>query len=91
MPIYEYKCPTCGLEKEILQGMNDPNPLCPKCCYNPDATGSAEIMKKKISKSAFHFKGSGFYQTDYKKSGYSAPDKKAETTAGKSKKKKKKK
>ena len=36
--------------------MNDPAPLCPKCCYNPDKQGKHERMKKKISKSAFELK-----------------------------------
>ena len=55
MPIYEWHCPNCGTEKETLQSMNDPAPLCPKCCYNHEKQGKHEIMKKKISKMSFEF------------------------------------
>lgn len=30
MPTYEFKCRTCGHEFEKMQGMNDPNPICPR-------------------------------------------------------------
>lgn len=70
MPIYEWYCHNCGTEKETFQSMNDLAPLCPRCCYNPDKQGKAEIMKKKISKSAFELKGGGWF-----KDGYSKPQK----------------
>jgi|TARA_Y100000310_G_scaffold58705_1_gene54038 putative FmdB family regulatory protein len=70
MPIYEWHCTNCGTEKETLQSMNDPAPLCPKCCYNPDRQGKHERMKKKISKSGFKLKGGGWF-----KDGYSKPQK----------------
>ena len=47
MPVYEWYCLNCNSEKETLQGINDPPPLCPKCCYNPDKQGKHEVMKKK--------------------------------------------
>ena len=31
MPFYTFKCPSCKVEKDILQGMNDPTPICKKC------------------------------------------------------------
>jgi len=31
MPFYTYKCPSCNKEEDILQGMNDPAPICKKC------------------------------------------------------------
>jgi putative FmdB family regulatory protein len=63
MPTYEYECrnPECGYEMETFQSMKD-NPLteCPKCLQ--------PTLKRKISKGAgIIFKGSGFYETDYKR------------------------
>ena len=58
MPLYEYDCPKCG-RFEVLQKMSDA-PIARHGC------GSE--VKKVMSASAFSFKGSGFYITDYKKS-----------------------
>jgi putative FmdB family regulatory protein len=59
MPIYEYKCDSCGAITERLQKMSDkPLKKCPKC------GGSVE---KIISRTSFHLKGSGWYVTDYGK------------------------
>ncbi len=62
MPIYEYQCSDCGYEEEVLQRISDPVlTRCPKCNGH---------YHKKISSPAFRFKGSGFYETDYKKSSH---------------------
>lgn len=59
MPIYEYVCNACGLEKDILQRMSDdPLTLCPSC--------NEESLRKKISAAGFRLKGSGWYETDFK-------------------------
>ncbi|MBX7186582.1 MAG: zinc ribbon domain-containing protein [Vicinamibacteria bacterium] len=60
MPLYEYHCKKCG-RFETLQKFSD-NPLaeCPTC-------GGA--VERLISAPAFQFKGSGWYVTDYGKSG----------------------
>lgn len=58
MPIYEYDCPKCG-RFDILQKMSD------KPLRTHEACGSK--VHKVMSASAFAFKGSGFYATDYKK------------------------
>jgi len=58
MPLYEYDCPRCG-RFEVLQKLSD-KPLSKHDC------GSK--VKKVMSASAFAFKGSGFYTTDYAKS-----------------------
>ena len=60
MPTYEYKCTKCGQIFEAFQKMSDaPVKKCPKC------DGPVEKM---ISGGAgLIFKGSGFYETDYKK------------------------
>ena len=80
MPIYEYQCKVCGKEVELLQKMNDKPPI---CCIDPDDTTMSGEMNRIISKSAVIFKGSGFYATDYKKKGFSKPDKKVEKSKGK--------
>ena len=67
MPIYEWCCPTCGCEEETFQDINDPAPLCPMCCYNPDKQGKDERMKRKISKSSFVLKGGGWFKDGYSK------------------------
>jgi putative FmdB family regulatory protein len=58
MPIYGYKCKTCGHEFEVLQKMSDaPLKTCPNC--------SGELQKKMYAAGVI-FKGSGYYTTDYK-------------------------
>lgn len=58
MPIYEYGCENCGKVDEVLQSISD-EPL-KKCRF----CGSTSV-KKLISRSSFHLKGSGWYVTDY--------------------------
>ncbi len=60
MPIYEYQCKECGHELDALQKISDP-PLvdCPAC--------NADQLRKKISAPQFRLKGSGWYETDFKK------------------------
>jgi len=61
MPIYEYRCDKCGLEKEYLQKVSDaPISACP--------CGEA-TMTKLISAAGFQLKGSGWYATDFKNGG----------------------
>ena len=57
MPIYEYRCPSCGNEFEKLQKISAPAPACPSCGF--------EEVKKKVSASAFVLKGSGWYRDHY--------------------------
>ena len=70
MPFYTFKCRTCGDEQEELRKMDDfKEPLCPRCCYNPEAQGEYELMERIMPQVAKpNFKGSGFYETDYKRS-----------------------
>ncbi|WP_341643650.1 FmdB family zinc ribbon protein [Thauera sp. SDU_THAU2] len=59
MPIYEYRCPDCGFQKEHLQKMSDdPLSTCPSC-------GAANYAKL-LSAAGFQLKGSGWYATDFK-------------------------
>lgn len=77
LPIYEYECTACNKRTELLQKVNDP-PL-EKCL---DCDGE---VRKLISSAGLHFKGSGWYVTDYaKKKGPSdTSDKKPESKSQK--------
>lgn len=59
MPLYEYKCRSCGKIFEVMQKFAD-EPL----KTHPDCGGEVERL---ISRSAFQLKGSGWYATDYAK------------------------
>lgn len=57
MPVYEYQCSKCGHIEEVFQKISEsPLEVCPRC------NGK---LKKIISQSTFHLKGSGWYVTDY--------------------------
>lgn len=57
MPVYEYQCTECGQIEEAFQKISDsPLEICPHCRGH---------LKKLISQSTFHLKGSGWYVTDY--------------------------
>ena len=84
MPIYEYRCESCGHELEKLQRMSeDPIKDCPAC-------GTASL-RRLISAAGFRLKGAGWYETDFKKDnkrnlvessdkGEKKPDSKTEAT-----------
>jgi putative FmdB family regulatory protein len=57
MPIYEYECTKCGHQIEAWQKFSDPPLTECEHCHGK--------MKKLISQSTFHLKGSGWYVTDY--------------------------
>ena len=60
VPIYEYRCDSCAHELEKIQKMNDDMLVdCPEC--------DEPALKKLISAAAFRLKGSGWYETDFKK------------------------
>ncbi|MEO1529911.1 MAG: FmdB family zinc ribbon protein [Planctomycetota bacterium] len=64
MPTYDYECSACGYEMELFQGINDPvKKKCPEC-------GKLKLKRLFGSGAAIVFKGSGFYQTDYRSDGY---------------------
>jgi putative FmdB family regulatory protein len=63
MPLYEYECTACGHHFEVIRKFSDPpEEKCPKC-------GGA--VRKLQSAPSFQFKGTGWYVTDYAKSGQS--------------------
>ena len=84
MPIYEYQCQSCEHELEKLQKMSEEMLVdCPEC--------EQPALKRLISAAAFRLKGSGWYETDFKKdnkrnladaSGKDSSDKKTSATAG---------
>jgi len=62
MPIYEYRCTSCGFQNEYLQKVSDPLlTACPQC-------GKA-TFKKLLTAAGFQLKGSGWYATDFKGGG----------------------
>ena len=62
MPIYEYRCQSCAHDLEVMQKLSDPElSECPAC--------GKPALKKLISPVGFRLKGSGWYETDFKKSG----------------------
>ena len=59
MPIYAYKCESCGHTKDVLQKMSDaPLSDCPQC--------GAPAFKKQVTAAGFQLKGSGWYVTDFR-------------------------
>jgi putative FmdB family regulatory protein len=68
MPIYAYRCGSCGHAKDVLQKLSDaPLSTCPAC--------GAESFSKQVTAAGFQLKGSGWYDTDFKggSGGNSAP------------------
>jgi putative FmdB family regulatory protein len=64
MPTYDYKCKSCGHTWELFQSMKDkPIKACPSC-------GKKTAERLIGTGAALLFKGSGFYQTDYRSEGY---------------------
>jgi putative FmdB family regulatory protein len=77
MPIYAYRCATCGHTKDVLQRLSDP-PLaeCPAC--------GAPRFEKQVTAAGFQLKGSGWYATDFRNPAAAPPaDKPAADGAGK--------
>jgi len=62
MPIYEYRCNSCGAHDDVMQKMSDaPLTTCPVC--------GKETYAKQVSAAGFQLKGDGYYVTDFKNSG----------------------
>lgn len=59
MPIYAYRCESCGHAKDVLQKISDPLlTTCPSC--------GVEAFKKQVTSAGFQLKGSGWYVTDFR-------------------------
>lgn len=72
MPIYAYKCESCGAAKDVLQKISDPTLSdCPAC--------GKPTFRKQVTAAGFQLKGSGWYATDFR--GGAAPAAAAASTA----------
>ena len=92
MPTYDYRCDECGHEFELFQLISDSvRRKCPEC-------GQLKLKRLVGTGGAIIFRGSGFYQTDYRSDSYkkaaeaekksdSKPDKKDDASKKKKKKK----
>ena len=66
MPIYAYRCESCGFEKDALQKMSDaPLTHCPQC--------GKDTFAKQVTAAGFQLKGSGWYVTDFRGGNNGAP------------------
>jgi putative FmdB family regulatory protein len=66
MPIYAYKCESCGHRQDVLQKLSDPLlTVCPAC-------GAASFVKQ-VTAAGFQLKGSGWYVTDFRDGGGKKP------------------
>lgn len=62
MPIYEYRCDSCGFQKEYIQRMSDALLTdCPEC--------KKSTFSKMVTAAGFQLKGGGWYVTDFKSGG----------------------
>jgi putative FmdB family regulatory protein len=75
MPLYEYECEACGRRFEKIQKYSDPPiDVCQHCGKGP--------VRKLLSSPAIQFKGTGWYITDYKKSGGGGDSSKSSSSGG---------
>ena len=78
MPLYEYKCSSCGHQQEFLQKWSDaPLTVCTAC--------GKETFSKMLTAAGFQLKGSGWYATDFKNAGAKSaakPDAKTDASGG---------
>jgi putative FmdB family regulatory protein len=73
MPIYAYRCTSCGHEKDVMQKMSDARlTTCPEC--------HSENFVKQLTAAGFQLKGSGWYATDFKGGASGKSDSKAAET-----------
>ena len=61
MPTYEYQCQHCGYKIDFFQSVKEaPGTVCPHC-------GDSQLKRMVSSGAGLIFKGTGFYETDYKR------------------------
>jgi len=74
MPIYAYKCASCGHAKDVLQKISDaPLSTCPSC--------GQDSFRKQLTAAGFQLKGSGWYVTDFRGDSTGAATKKPDDAA----------
>lgn len=67
MPVYAYRCDSCGTQQDVLQKMSDaPLTTCPAC--------GKETFAKQLTAPGFQLKGSGYYATDFKNNNTPKPE-----------------
>ena len=72
MPIYAYRCTSCGFEKDVMQKISEPRlTYCPAC--------KTENFAKQLTAAGFQLKGTGWYATDFKGGGAKAATAKVES------------
>jgi putative FmdB family regulatory protein len=78
MPIYAYRCSSCGHAQDVLQKLSDPLLTdCPNC-------GAATFVKQ-VTAAGFQLKGSGWYVTDFRDGNKGATKKEGEAKEGEAK------
>ena len=69
MPLYEYECPVCDHRIEMLQRLDSDPPECDRCDHPGTGMGTEGLliptMKRRISRTNFSLKGSGWYKDHY--------------------------
>ena len=75
MPIYEYRCSSCGHQQEFLQKVSDAPLTTCTACGKPD-------FSKMLTAAGFQLKGSGWYVTDYARKGNGSGGKKDDAGSG---------
>lgn len=74
MPIYAYRCNSCGHAQDVLQKMSDPVlTVCPAC--------NASAYAKQVTAAGFQLKGSGWYVTDFRGGNSAKPEAKPDAKA----------
>lgn len=77
MPTYDYVCEKCGTEFELFQSMkDDPIPVCNKDVCPKKRWGKGKVKRQMGTGAGIIFKGSGFYETDYRSESYKTAAKK---------------
>ena len=76
MPTYEYECESCGHHFEVFQSMKDA-----KLTDCPQGACEGHVRRLLGTGAGVIFKGSGFYETDYRSDSYKAGAKKAEESS----------
>ncbi len=76
MPTYDYECDACGHKLEVFQSISEPvKRKCPEC-------GKLKLRRLFGTGGAIVFKGSGFYETDYRSESYKKAEKAEKKSEG---------
>ena len=67
MPFYTFKCPSCNKEQEVLQKMNEPEPVCERCINASCGVHVIEMKRQYTNSGGFKLKGGGWFNDGYTK------------------------